>query len=44
MKTQFSSDNDLPLKRIVQVFYMIIVVKSVFNNNIKYYLQIFLDM
>ena len=41
MKIKFNSDDDLPLKKTLELDNMIIVVTSVFHDNIKYYLQFF---
>ena len=41
MKIKFNSDDDLPLKKTLELDNIIIVVTSVFHDNIKYYLQFF---
>ena len=43
MKTKFNWDDDLPKKKRLEFYKMIIVVKSVFHKDGKYYLQFFLD-
>ena len=43
MKIKFNSDDDLPLKRTLESHNIIIVVRSVFHGDNKYYQQIFLD-
>ena len=43
MKIKFNSDDDLPLNRILKLHNLTIVVSSVFQENGKYYPQVFLD-
>ena len=43
MKIKFSSDNNLPLHEILNLHNMTIVIKSVFQEDGKYYAQVFLD-
>ena len=43
MKIKFSSDNNLPLNKILKLYNLTIVVRSVFQEDKKYYPQIFLD-
>ena len=43
MKIRFSSDNDLPLKRLLKFHVMTIVIRSVFEEDGKFYPQLFLD-
>ena len=43
MKTRFESDDDLPLGKILSIPGMIIVVRSVFQEDIKYYPQVYLN-
>ena len=43
MKIKFSSDDELPLNKTIEIFCMIIVVRAVFKENNKYYPQVFLD-
>ena len=38
MKFEFNSDDELPLNKTVEIPIMIIVVRAVFHENIKYYL------
>ena len=40
---KINSDEDLPLKKILEFLSIIIVVKSVFQKDNKYYPQVFLD-
>ena len=39
----FNSDNDLPLKKTLEFYNMIIVRRSVFQERNKYYPQVLLD-
>ena len=43
MKIKFNSDDELPLKKTLRLYNMIIGVKSVFHEGNKYYPQFFLD-
>ena len=43
MKTKFSSDDNLPLNKPLKFHNLTIIVRSVFQENNKYYPQIFLD-
>ena len=43
MEIKFNWDNDLSLKKILELHNLVIVVKSVFHENNKYYLKVFLD-
>ena len=43
MKIKFNSDDDLPLKKTLELYNMIIIVRSVFHEGNKYYPQVFLD-
>ena len=43
MKIKFNSDDDLPLNKILKLCILIIVVRSVFEEDSKYYPQVFLD-
>ena len=43
MKVKFSSDDDLPVDKPVKFHNLTIIVSSVFEENSKYYPQIFLD-
>ena len=43
MKIKFNSDDDLPLKKTIEIPTMKIVVRAVFHENNKYYPEIFLD-
>ena len=42
MKIKFNSDDDLPLKKMVELQNMVIVVRSVFQEDNKYYPQLLL--
>ena len=44
MKIKFKSDDDLPLKKRLQRYNMIINIKSVFHEGNKNYPQFFLDI
>ena len=43
VKIKFSSDDDLPLNKQLKFLNLTIIVRSVFEDNGKYYPQIFLD-
>ena len=43
MEIKFDSDDDLPLKKKLELCSMVIVVKSVFHEGSKCYAQVFLD-
>ena len=43
MKTKFSSDDDLPLNKQLKFINLTIIVTAVFEEDGKYYPQIFLD-
>ena len=43
MKVKFNSDDKIPLNKTIEIPNMIIVVRAVFYENNKYYLQVFLD-
>ena len=43
MKMKFSSDDDLPLNKILKLHNLTIIVRSVFEEDDKYYPQVFLD-
>ena len=43
MKTKFNSDDDLPLNEILKLHNLTRIVRSVFEEDGKYYLQVFLD-
>ena len=43
MKIKFKSDDNLPLNKILKVHNMTIVIRSVFQEDAKYYPQDFLD-
>ena len=41
MKIKFNSDGNLPLKKTIELYNMITVVRSVFHEDTKYYLRFF---
>ena len=43
MKIKFNLDDELPLNKTIEIATMTIVVRAVFHENNKYYLQVFLD-
>ena len=43
MKIRFDSGDDLPLNKIQKIHMLTIIVRSVFEEDIKYYPQVFLD-
>ena len=43
MKIKFSSDDDLPLNRMLKFRTLTIIIRNVFEKDGKYYPQIFLD-
>ena len=43
MKIKFNSDDDLPLKKPLKFHLMTITIRSVFKEDGKLYLQVFLD-
>ena len=43
MKIKFNSDDNLPLNKILKLHMLTVIVRSVFQENIKYYHQVFLD-
>ena len=43
MKIKFNSDDDFPLKKILKFHLMTITIRSVFKEDGKLYLQVFLD-
>ena len=43
MKIKFDSDDSLPLNKILKLNSLTIVVRSVFQEDNKYYVQVFLD-
>ena len=43
MKIKFNSNDDVPLKKILELHNMVIVVRSVFHEVNKYYPKQFLD-
>ena len=43
MKIKFNSDHKLPLNTVIEIFSMVVVVRAIFHQNNKYYLQISLD-
>ena len=43
MKIKFNSNGDLSLNKILKLHDLAIIVRSVFEENSKYYPQVFLD-
>ena len=43
MKIKFSSNDNLPLNKVLNLHNLTIVVRSVFQENSKFYPQVFLD-
>ena len=43
MEIKFNSEDELPLNKTIEIHSMIIVVRTVFRKNIKYYPQAFLN-
>ena len=43
MKIKFNSDGDLPLRKTLELYNMVIVVRSIFHEGSKHYPQVFLD-
>ena len=43
MRVKFNSDDNLPLNEILRLHNLTIIVRSVFQEDNKYYLQVFLD-
>ena len=43
IKIKFNSDDDLPLKKLVKFYNMTIIIRSVFDEDGKLYLQVFLN-
>ena len=43
MEIKFNSDNNLSINKILKFHYLTIVVYPVFQENDKYYPQVFLD-
>ena len=43
MKNKFDSDDDLPLNKVLKLYNLTINVRSVFEEDGKYYPQVFLD-
>ena len=43
MEIEFNAEEDLPLKKMLELYNMIIIVRSVFYEDKKYYLQVFLS-
>ena len=43
MKIKLGSDDELPLNKAIEISSIIIVVRAVFQENKKYYPQVFLD-
>ena len=43
MKIKFNSDDDLPLNKLLKFCVMTIIIRSVINEDGKFYPQVFLD-
>ena len=43
MKIKFNSDDDLPLNKPLKFHAMTIIIRSVFEEDVKLYSQLFLD-
>ena len=43
MKIKFDTNDDLPFNKLLKLHMLTIIVRSVFEENGKYYLQIYLD-
>ena len=43
MKIKFNSDNELSLKKAIEILTITIVVRAIFHENNKHYPQVFLD-
>ena len=43
MKIKFYTDNDLPLNKSLKLCMLTIIVRSVFEESGKFYLQVYLD-
>ena len=43
MKIKFNLDDKLPLNKTIEIPSMIVVVRTVFHENNKYYPHVFLD-
>ena len=43
MKFKFNSDDDLPLNKQLKILSLTIIVRTIFEEDGKYYPQIFLD-
>ena len=43
MKIKFSSDDKLPLNKILKLYMLTMIVRSVFEEDGKYYPQVFLE-
>ena len=43
IKIKFNSDDDLPLNKLVKFYNMTIIIRSVFDEDGKLYMQVFLN-
>ena len=43
MKIKFSSDDDLPLNKLLKFHFMTIIIRWFFSEDDKFYPQLFLD-
>ena len=44
MKIKFNSNDDLPLNKLLKLHLMAITIRSVFEEDVKLYPQVFLDV
>ena len=42
MKIKFNADDELPLNKTIEIPSMAVVIRAIFHENNKYYLQFFL--
>ena len=43
MKIKFNSDDDIPLNKVLNFHNLTIVIRSIFENDGKYYPQVYLE-
>ena len=44
MKIKFNPDDNLPLNKILKLHMLTVIVRSIFEEDSKYYPQVFLDI
>ena len=44
MKIKFDTDNNLPLNKLLKLYMLTIIVRSVFKKGGKFYPQLYLDV